>query len=73
MRFKHDFFRMQMSLINRVIKSWKKSENDFLQNQKTIFSKNRKWFSQIRKRFSSKSENDFLQNQKTIFFKIDNT
>ena len=69
----HTIFSYANELTKSCYKIVKKSENDFLQNQKTIFSKIRKWFSQIRKRFSSKSENDFLQNQKTIFFKIGNT
>ena len=57
------FFRMQMSLINRVSKNHEKirkrfspkSKNDFLQNRNKIVKKIR---------------NDFLINQKTIFFKI---
>ena len=53
---------MQMSLINRVLKSWK--------NQKTIFFKIRKRFSPKSENDFLKSENDFLQNQKTIFSKI---
>ena len=65
---------MQMSLINRVFnKSRKnrkrfssKSENDFLQNQKTIFSNQETIFCKIKKTI-------FLQNPKTIFFKISNT